>query len=101
MNRTPEQEAFIEAILGTSGSIILKALAGTGKTTVMVEGVNVLPFDCFPIAVAFNKIITEELKKRMPSHAMVMTLNGAGHRAWMRQLRKKRLSIDTRKTYRI
>ena len=58
MNRTPEQETFIEAILGTSSSINLMALAGTGKTTVMVDGVNVLPFDCFPIAVASNTLIT-------------------------------------------
>lgn len=46
------------------GNLIVEAVAGSGKTTTIVEGINRLPEDDAVIFLAFNKSIAEELKKR-------------------------------------
>lgn len=84
--------------------IIVKALAGTGKTTTLIEALKLIKgaatsltpspqqkviWDaigeskdaqsiCF---VAFNKSIAEELKSRVPSSVDAMTMHGMGNRA--------------------
>jgi len=81
---TPEQEAIIsQAKLG--GNLMNKAYAGCSKTTTQVMVANALP-PLPALAVAFNKKIADELKKRLPPFFEVMTLNGLGHRAWARAI---------------
>lgn len=92
-NPTPEQLDIIEAIKAGK-SLIVEAGAGTGKTSTIemfaphVEG--------NPLAMSFNKKITEELKKRLPQNWTVMTANGLGHRAWGRAV-NKRLVVEAYK----
>lgn len=96
---TPEQEAIIAAAK-TSASLMINALAGTGKTTTLTMLAKALPVGPV-LALAFNKKIKEELAKRFPLHFTVMTMNGLGHRAWADTIGKKQMLIDERKLGRL
>lgn len=75
---TEEQTAVIEAVRGQE-SLMVKAYAGSAKTTTLVmasQGVKVPA-----LAVAFNRAIAEELRKRLPGNFKVSTMNGLGHAA--------------------
>lgn len=91
-----------EIKVDTSPHVIIQALAGTGKTTTLVEGLKVLRFQkpsitpskqqlavwdaltmsdskatvCF---VAFNKSIATELQSRVPTDCSAMTLHSMGY----------------------
>lgn len=97
MKLTNEQVAFIDEIFGGTESIMLNAVAGSGKTTTIIEALKqsrVAPEHT--LLLAFNKKIQQELEKRAPSGTAVRTLNGLGHRAWARHTGKK-LLLDTKK----
>lgn len=98
-NPTPEQSAIIEAA-GASASLMVNALAGTGKTTTLTMLAQALPAEPI-LALAFNKKIKEELEKKFPSNFTIMTMNGLGHKAWASTLNSKRLFLDDRKLGRI
>ncbi len=70
---TPEQLAC------WSGNLIVRARAGTGKTTTIVEGVNRAPED-FILVAAFNVQIAAELKARITNPSVeVKTLHSLGY----------------------
>ena len=72
MTPTPEQLEIIEAA-SQPQSLMVNALAGTGKTTTLVMLAKALgPQPA--LALAFNKKIKEELEKRFPSNFTVMTM---------------------------
>lgn len=99
MTPTPEQAAIIAAA-SQPQSLMVNALAGTGKTTTLVMLAKALgPQPA--LALAFNKKIKEELEKRFPSNFTVMTMNGLGHRAWSQAINKKKMLIDANKIGRI
>ena len=99
MTPTPEQSAIIDAAKRPE-SLIVNALAGTGKTTTLTMLARALPPEP-ALALAFNKKIKEELEKRFPSNFTVMTMNGLGHRAWAFTINKKRMMIDANKIGRL
>jgi len=99
MTPTPEQLAIIEAA-SRPESLIINALAGTGKTTTLVMLAEALPREP-ALALAFNKKIKEELEKRFPPNFSVMTMNGLGHRAWSFTINKKQMMIDGNKIGRL
>ena len=80
MQPTLEQQHIIDAARSPA-SLMVNALAGTGKTTTLTMLAAALPKEP-SLALAFNKKIKEELEKRFPPHFTVMTMNGLGHRAW-------------------
>ena len=84
MSRTPQQEAFIEALAGSTSNITLEAVAGSGKTFTLVEGAT--ETKAVGMALAFNKRNQEDLAKRMPPTIECKTMNALGHQAWQRQL---------------
>ena len=98
-NPTPEQSAIIEATRSRA-SLMVNALAGTGKTTTLTMLAAALPPEP-TLALAFNKKIKEELAERFPPNFTIMTMNGLGHRAWAGTLNKKKLIIDDRKLSRL
>lgn len=99
MTPTPEQSAIIEAATQPQ-SLIVNALAGTGKTTTLTMLARALPAEP-ALALAFNKKIKEELEKRFPKNFSVMTMNGLGHRAWSFTINKKQMLIDANKLGRL
>lgn len=82
---TSEQQSFIDACGDGESPISLRAVAGAGKTSVLVEGVSEI-VERQPLAsvtcVAFNKSTAVELDERMPAGVWCKTMNSVGHSAW-------------------
>jgi DNA helicase-2/ATP-dependent DNA helicase PcrA len=72
-----QQQAIFKAFAG-KGNLIVEALAGTGKTTTIVEGLKYLKGKV--LVCAFNKRIATELQQRITSldSVKVSTLHGLG-----------------------
>ena len=100
MTPTLEQEAILSAGRDSKDSLMITAMAGTGKTSTLCLLAQALPMQP-AIALAFNVTIKKELEKRFPPFWKVMTLNGLGHRAWMNALRGKTIVLDERKLGRL
>jgi len=78
---TPEQLAILSAGRTDSGNIMIRALAGTGKTATLELLEKVVPKK--PILyLVFNKRNADEAKKRMATTTQVLTFNSIGHRIW-------------------
>lgn len=81
------QQAIFDAVAHTKDSLIIEAVAGSGKTTTIVEAINHVPRHQSVAFMAFNKSIADELKRRITaSNARCMTLHSAGFGAWRRYL---------------
>lgn len=61
------QNKIFEFVQSGSGSAVVNAVAGSGKTTTIVEAANRLPKNNKVLFLAFNKAIVEELKERFKS----------------------------------
>lgn len=73
------QKAIFAAVADPDGeSLIVNAVAGSGKTSTIMEAVRRLPEDLRVLMVAFNKSISEELKRRAPRHVMISTYHALG-----------------------
>lgn len=53
--------SFIE---NETGNAVIEAVAGSGKSTTIIEGVKRIPFGATSLFLAFNKSIAEELKEK-------------------------------------
>ena len=76
------QQAIFDWIQSGSGSAIIEAVAGSGKTKTIVKALDLIPSSERAIFLAFNKSIAEELKSQMPANARATTFHAAGLRAW-------------------
>lgn len=63
---------------GEKGGLVIEAVAGSGKTTTIVEAAKYIPQDEKAVFLAFNKSIATELGERLPSHIESKTLNALG-----------------------
>ena len=79
---SPQQEAIFAFVQNGAGSATVVAVAGSGKTSTIVEAAHRLPMETDSLFIAFNRRIADELKKRLPSSVSAMTLNALGSRAW-------------------
>ena len=77
---TPEQEAIFDFIKNRKGNLLIQAVAGSGKTTTIVESLRFLPTSQSSVFLAFNKSIADTLAQRAPSHVDVRTLHSLGFR---------------------
>jgi superfamily I DNA/RNA helicase len=59
-----KQQAVFDFVENGEGNAVIKAVAGSGKTTTIVEAISRIPAGKSSIFLAFNKSIAEELKKR-------------------------------------
>lgn len=77
-NPSPEQAAFLGWVRSGSGSCVLEAVAGAGKTTTLVEACRLMGGSVF--LGAFNKKMADELKGRVSGirGAMAGTFHSAG-----------------------
>ena len=75
---TKEQERIFLFTKKRPENILIKAYAGAGKTTTIVEAVNMIPKDKAITFLAFNKHIQEELKTKLPEHVRCYTTYGIG-----------------------
>lgn len=61
----------------TKGALV-RAVAGSGKTTTVVAAAKIIPQSLRVCFLAFNKNIADELKDRLPSYVDAKTLNSLG-----------------------
>src|SRR5690606_5876326 len=79
---------------GGQGNLIVRARAGTGKTTTIIEALKHAPEQRILLA-AFNKRIQVELQERISNPAVeALTLHGVGFAAVRRYW--ERLRVDSR-----
>lgn len=75
---SPQQAAIFDWFTAGHGNLVVRARAGTGKTTTILEGIDRAP-ESSPLLVAFNKRIAEELTRKLRNpRARAMTLHSLG-----------------------
>lgn len=86
MSTTPwsqYQNDIFKAVADLHESLDIRAVAGSGKTTTIVEAINHVPRDQQVCFLAFNKSIAAELGRRITApNAICRTLHAAGLAAW-------------------
>lgn len=82
----PQQQAIFDWFKQPDGSnLVVRARAGTGKTTTVVEGVSHAPEQSILLC-AFNKRIAEEMNGRITgTRAVAKTLHSVGYQAIRRE----------------
>ena len=93
------QKALFKDIAQGEGHTIVEAYAGASKTTSIVESFKYIPKGKKAIALAFNKIIQEELRSRSPSYVDVLTFHSLGYRAIKQKFGN--VEIDDNKVFNI
>ena len=75
------QKNIFKDIANGNGHTVVIAVAGSGKTSTIIQGFKYIPKGKKTLMVAFNKSIADELKQRAASYIDVMTLHSLGFRA--------------------
>ncbi len=73
-----KQKAIFEFVSGSNRHGVVQAVAGSGKTSTIVEALNHTDKDASVGFVAFNKRIAIELSRRAPDHVHVSTNHSLG-----------------------
>lgn len=80
-NWSPQQTAIFDFFASGTGNAVVRARAGTGKTTTILEGINHAPESDILLA-AFNKRIADELVAKLKNPAATAkTLHALGYAA--------------------
>ncbi len=81
---SPQQQHFFDWVQHGTGSCVLEAVAGSGKTTTLIKALELMDGSIF--FGAYNKKIAEEIAAKAPKRAglLVSTMHAAGFRAWRR-----------------
>jgi superfamily I DNA/RNA helicase len=90
------QQAVFDFISTGEGSAIVEAVAGSGKSSTILQSLKLIPSTKQILFLAFNKSIAEELKSKAPAYVNCMTMNALGHKAVMKRF--GRVSLDANKT---
>ena len=78
-NWSPQQNAIFAWFKKAVGHLIVRARAGTGKTTTILEAINHAMWAGKILLCAFNKVIADELAKRLTNpRAQARTLHSMG-----------------------
>lgn len=78
------QEAIYDYVKNGTGSMAIKAVAGAGKTTTCVESAKLLPKKSKILFLAFNRLIAEDLQKKVPKNTKATTIHSYGYYALKR-----------------
>lgn len=89
-----QQEVF-RFIREERGNGFVEAVAGSGKTTTIVESLSKIPSHYKVLFCAFNKHIANELARRVPSNVEASTLNSLGMKVLCKNYRY--IKIDPEK----
>jgi len=94
------QTAIFEAVEKGDNSLLIEAVAGSGKTTTILEALNFLPKNLEILFMAFNKSIVNELKVKVPEGINVATFHSVGFRSWTRHVGARgRIAVKPSKSY--
>lgn len=73
-----QENIYDQTIAPGTDTIAVNAVAGSGKTTTIVNCLELIPKNKKIIFLAFNVAIVEELKTKVPANVEVSTLHGFG-----------------------
>lgn len=90
------QQNIYNEIKNTKNSLGIQACAGSGKTTTIINCLDLISPNLDTIMLAFNRDIKEELKLRAPSHVTVSTLHGFGCRMIFMNLGSKIAVVENK-----
>lgn len=90
---------IFDTVKNTDKNVCVQATAGAGKTTTLLEILNLIPKFKRTIFLSFSNTIVNELKSRIPVHATASTLHSLGCR--MIFARFKGIKIDNDKWFKI
>lgn len=79
MEYSKYQVRVFKFIKEEKGNCVISAVAGSGKTTTIVEALKIIPKTKSILFLAFNKAIVEELKNRVPFNVKVRTFHSLGN----------------------
>jgi len=102
---TPAHDAIFSAILDGSQNMQVEAVAGSGKTSTIVEAAKLIPRGESSMFIAFSKDVQLELAKRLPKRTKAKTLNALGLQVWSKFLRDNDIGsfvdVKSNKLYRL
>lgn len=78
MTPSKYQEAIFAALSESWDSLLIEAVAGSGKTTTIVEGLKKIPSTKKCLFLAFNKAIADSLNEKVPSYVEARTFHSLG-----------------------
>jgi len=93
---TAEQSACIEAVLTTQDNLMIRALAGTGKSATLRMADDACPIGP-ALYLVFNTRNAKEATKKFRPSTTVQTFNSCGHRTWMTTCART-VALNQRKT---
>jgi len=75
------QKDIFNFIKNDNRNAVISAVAGSGKSTTLIEALKLIPLDKRVLFMAFNKSIANELAERVPKtgNIVVKTVHGFGH----------------------
>jgi DNA helicase-2/ATP-dependent DNA helicase PcrA len=79
---SPYQQGIYDFIQKGQGNAVVSAVAGSGKTTTLINALNLIPEELSVLFLAFNKSIAQELSERVPqgkTNIEVRTLHAYGY----------------------
>jgi DNA helicase-2/ATP-dependent DNA helicase PcrA len=97
MTPSPQQKAVFDHIINRRGNLIIEAVAGSGKTTTIVEACKYIHPSERILFLAFNKKIVEELKTRLPKYVDCATFHSWCFKA-LRTANADPVELDSNKT---
>jgi superfamily I DNA/RNA helicase len=91
---SPQQAKYYDWIVNGSGSAVVRAVAGSGKTTALIDGLPLMKGRKF--FGAYNKKIAVEIAERAGQQdgLFVSTMHAAGFGAWRRAARDVKVNKD-------
>lgn len=92
------QEAIFEAVRTGDENLVVRARAGTGKTTTILGALDHVPRGKKTLLCAFNKSIQTELQSRAPKSVEVKTLHAIGFGVVARGKVKINVNVNQYKT---
>jgi DNA helicase-2/ATP-dependent DNA helicase PcrA len=87
VNWSVKQLAVFEAIKAGESHLMIDAVAGSGKTTTILEAMRHVPEGLTVLFVAFSKDIAKELARRAPEGVKVSTLHALGFASCRRNMK--------------
>jgi DNA helicase-2/ATP-dependent DNA helicase PcrA len=91
------QRAVFTDFEDDTGNTAVRARAGSGKTSTIVEGLKYVPRGRRALLCAFNRSIKDELSKRAPPGVDVRTIHSLGHTSCGRAF--GRFEVEEKKTH--
>jgi len=90
------QQAVYDHITNGNGNAVIDAVAGSGKSTTIINAIKLIPTSKTLLFLAFNKAIVEELKMKIGNlpNVEIRTLHSLGMSAMLKSFR---FSVDDKK----